>query len=160
MPILLFLIDTSASMNQRTDLGTSYLDTAKGAVELFLKLRARDPASRGDRYMLVTYDESPYCIKAGWKENHATFMSELKNLQASGLTTLGQALRSSFDLLNLNRLISGIDNYGQVKIFLREKSIFFRTIYFNYHHRWEQVNKYGWCSRRASSSFEFSSTWE
>ncbi|KAM9041336.1 integrator complex subunit 6-like isoform 10-T10 [Megaptera novaeangliae] len=113
MPILLFLIDTSASMNQRTDLGTTYLDIAKGAVELFLKLRARDPASRGDRYMLVTYDESPYCIKAGWKENHATFMSELKNLQASGLTTLGQALRSSFDLLNLNRLISGIDNYGQ-----------------------------------------------
>nr|XP_024648498.1 integrator complex subunit 6-like isoform X4 [Macaca nemestrina] len=52
-------------------------------------------------------------LQAGWKENHATFMSELKNLQASGLTTLGQALRSSFDLLNLNRLISGIDNYGQ-----------------------------------------------
>ncbi|XP_036299360.1 integrator complex subunit 6-like isoform X3 [Pipistrellus kuhlii] len=116
MPILLFLIDTSASMNQRTDLGTSYLDIAKGAVELFLKLRARDPASRGDRYMLVTYDEPPYCIKAGWKENHATFMNELKNLQASGLTTLGQALRSSFDLLNLNRLISGIDNYGQLHL--------------------------------------------
>lgn len=56
-------------------------------------------------------------FQAGWKENHATFMSELKNLQASGLTTLGQALRSSFDLLNLNRLISGIDNYGQVKNF-------------------------------------------
>ena len=33
-------------------------------------------------------------FQAGWKENHATFMSELKNLQASGLTTLGQALRS------------------------------------------------------------------
>lgn len=100
-------------MNQRTYLGTTYLDIAKGAVELFMKLRARDPASRGDRYMLVTYDEPPYCIKAGWKENHATFMNELKNLQASGLTTLGQALRSSFDLLNLNRLVSGIDNYGQ-----------------------------------------------
>lgn len=53
-------------------------------------------------------------FQAGWKENHATFMNELKNLQASGLTTLGQALRSSFDLLNLNRLVSGIDNYGQV----------------------------------------------
>lgn len=39
MPILLFLIDTSASMNQRTDLGTSYLDIAKGAVELFLKVK-------------------------------------------------------------------------------------------------------------------------
>ncbi|CAH2315176.1 Hypothetical predicted protein [Pelobates cultripes] len=105
--------NTSASMNQRTYLGTTYLDIAKGAVEIFMKLRARDPASRGDRYMLVTYDEPPYCIKAGWKENHATFMNELKNLQAVGLTTLGQALRSSFDLLNLNRLVSGIDNYGQ-----------------------------------------------
>ncbi|XP_053228963.1 integrator complex subunit 6-like isoform X2 [Podarcis raffonei] len=113
MPILLFLIDTSASMNQRTYLGTSYLDIAKGAVEVFMKVRARDPASRSDRYMLVTFDEPHYCIKAGWKENHATFMNELKNLQAAGLTTLGQALRSSFDLLNLNRLVSGIDNYGQ-----------------------------------------------
>ncbi|XP_051876891.1 integrator complex subunit 6 isoform X2 [Pristis pectinata] len=113
MPILLFLIDTSASMNQRSYLGTTYLDIAKGAVELFMKLRARDPASRGDRYMLVTFDEAPCGIKAGWKENHATFMNELKNLQATGLTTLGQALRASFDLLNLNRLVSGIDNYGQ-----------------------------------------------
>ncbi|XP_035767125.1 integrator complex subunit 6 isoform X1 [Neolamprologus brichardi] len=113
MPILLFLLDTSASMNQRTYLGTTYLDVAKGAVEVFMKLRARDPASRGDRYMLVTFDDPPYGVKAGWKENHATFMCELKNLQASGLTTLGHALRTAFDLLNLNRLISGIDNYGQ-----------------------------------------------
>uniref|UniRef100_UPI00398F1755 integrator complex subunit 6 isoform X3 n=1 Tax=Pristiophorus japonicus TaxID=55135 RepID=UPI00398F1755 len=113
MPILLFLVDTSGSMSQRTALGTTYLDIAKGAVEIFMKLRARDPASRGDRYMLVTFDEPPYGIKAGWKENHATFMNELKNLQATGLTTLGQALRTSFDLLNLNRLVSGIDNYGQ-----------------------------------------------
>ncbi|XP_055500080.1 integrator complex subunit 6 isoform X1 [Leucoraja erinacea] len=113
MPVLLFLIDTSASMSQRTYLGTTYLDIAKGAVELFMKMRARDPASRGDRYMLVTFDEAPCGIKAGWKENHATFMNELKNLQATGLTTLGQALRASFDLLNLNRLVSGIDNYGQ-----------------------------------------------
>ncbi|XP_067903169.1 integrator complex subunit 6 isoform X3 [Heterodontus francisci] len=40
-------------------------------------------------------------------------MNELKNLQATGLTALGQVLRTSFDLLNLNRLVSGIDNYGQ-----------------------------------------------
>ncbi|KAF0039644.1 hypothetical protein F2P81_007879 [Scophthalmus maximus] len=54
-----------------------------------------------------------HVFQAGWKENHATFMCELKNLQASGLTTLGHALRTAFDLLNLNRLVSGIDNYGQ-----------------------------------------------
>ncbi|XP_033866019.1 integrator complex subunit 6-like isoform X1 [Acipenser ruthenus] len=113
MPVLLFLIDTSASMNQRAHLGTTYLDIAKGAVETFMKLRSRDPASRGDRYMLVTFEEFPCGIKAGWKENHATFMHELKNLQAVGLTTVGQSLRTAFDLLNLNRLVSGIDNYGQ-----------------------------------------------
>lgn len=47
MPILLFLIDTSASMNQRSHLGTTYLDTAKGAVETFMKVptdRARPAA--------------------------------------------------------------------------------------------------------------------
>lgn len=113
MPVLLFLIDTSASMNQRSHLGTSYLDIAKGAVETFLKLRSRDPASRGDRYMLVSFEEAPAGIKAGWKDSHATFMTELRNLQAVGLTSFGQALRTAFDLLNLNRLVSGIDNYGQ-----------------------------------------------
>lgn len=39
MVLLVFLVDTSASMNQRTYLGTSYLDLAKGAVESFLKVR-------------------------------------------------------------------------------------------------------------------------
>ncbi|XP_049585156.1 integrator complex subunit 6 [Syngnathus scovelli] len=113
MPVLLFLVDTSASMNQRSHLGTTYLDIAKGAVETFMKLRGRDPASRGDRYMLVNYEDIPFGIKAGWKESHATFMTELRNLQATGLTTVGQSLRTAFDLLNLNRLVTGIDNYGQ-----------------------------------------------
>uniref|UniRef100_A0A8C1KM82 Integrator complex subunit 6 n=1 Tax=Cyprinus carpio TaxID=7962 RepID=A0A8C1KM82_CYPCA len=40
-------------------------------------------------------------------------MTELRNLQAVGLTSIGQSLRTAFDLLNLNRLVSGIDNYGQ-----------------------------------------------
>lgn len=55
-----------------------------------------------------------FVLKAGWKESHATFMTELRNLQATGLTTIGQSLRTAFDLLNLNRLVTGIDNYGQV----------------------------------------------
>lgn len=41
-------------------------------------------------------------------------MTELRNLQATGLTSIGQSLRTAFDLLNLNRLVTGIDNYGQV----------------------------------------------
>lgn len=70
---------------------------------------------------------SVFVFQAGWKENHATFMCELKNLQASGLTTLGHALRTAFDLLNLNRLVSGIDNYGQVR-FLKIYFIVFAFI--------------------------------
>lgn len=115
MTIILFLIDTSASMNQRAYLGgrPTLLDVAKGAVETFLKIRQRDPVSRGDRYMLLTFEEPPANIKAGWKENHATFMNELKNLQATGLTNLGSGLKNSFDVLNINRMQTGIDTYGQ-----------------------------------------------
>lgn len=114
MTIILFLIDTSASMNQRTYLGArpTLLDVAKDAVEKFLKARARDVASRGDRYMLLTFEDPPHNIKAGWKENHAVFMNELKHLTATGITNLGPALKHAFDLLNLNRMQSGIDMYG------------------------------------------------
>lgn len=38
MGIILFLVDTSASMNQKTYLGASYLDVAKVAIETFLKV--------------------------------------------------------------------------------------------------------------------------
>lgn len=100
-------------MGQRCYLGTRLLDVAKGAVETFIKMRSRDPGSRNDRYMLVTLDEMMFSIKAGWKETHAQLIDRLKSLQAEGLTTLGQALRTSFDLLSVNRLVSGIDTYGQ-----------------------------------------------
>jgi Mg-chelatase subunit ChlD len=38
MTVIVFLIDSSASMNQRTYLGLTLLDVAKGAVETFLKV--------------------------------------------------------------------------------------------------------------------------
>lgn len=38
MPVILFIIDNSASMNQSTYLGTSFLDLAKGAIENFIKV--------------------------------------------------------------------------------------------------------------------------
>lgn len=116
MTIILFLIDTSASMSQEAYVNgvhKSYLDVAKGAVETFLKYRQRSQDCMGDRYMLLTFEDHPNNIKAGWKENHATFMNELKNLQSNGLTTMGEALKGAFDLLNLNRMQSGIDTYGQ-----------------------------------------------
>ncbi|XP_075229465.1 integrator complex subunit 6 [Lycorma delicatula] len=115
MTIIVFLIDTSASMNQRAYLGgrPTLLDVAKGAVEHFVKVRQRSPESRGDRYMLMTFEDPPANIKAGWKENLATFMNELKNLQCYGMTMMGAALKHTFDVLNINRMQTGIDTYGQ-----------------------------------------------
>lgn len=49
----------------------------------------------------------------GWKENLATFMNELKNLQCYSMTTMGVAVKQAFDILNINRMTSGIDTYGQ-----------------------------------------------
>lgn len=116
MTIILFLVDTSASMCQKAYVNgvqKSYLDIAKAAVETFLKFRQRSQDCMGDRYMLLTFEDPPCNVKAGWKENHATFMNELKNLQSTGLTSMGEALKNAFDLLNLNRMQSGIDTYGQ-----------------------------------------------
>uniref|UniRef100_A0A182KB86 VWFA domain-containing protein n=1 Tax=Anopheles christyi TaxID=43041 RepID=A0A182KB86_9DIPT len=116
MTIIVFLVDTSASMCQRAlvnGVHKTYLDIAKGAVETFLKFRQRSQDCMGDRYMLLTFEDPPNNVKAGWKENHATFMNELKNLQSNGLTSMGEALKNAFDLLNLNRMQSGIDTYGQ-----------------------------------------------
>ncbi|XP_015367546.1 PREDICTED: integrator complex subunit 6-like, partial [Diuraphis noxia] len=65
MTIIVFLIDTSASMCQRTYMGgrPTLLDIAKGAVESFVKVRQRSSESRGDRYMLLTFEEPPANIK-------------------------------------------------------------------------------------------------
>lgn len=40
-------------------------------------------------------------------------MNELKNLECTGLTTMGSALKHAFDVLNINRMQTGIDTYGQ-----------------------------------------------
>uniref|UniRef100_A0A915E474 VWFA domain-containing protein n=1 Tax=Ditylenchus dipsaci TaxID=166011 RepID=A0A915E474_9BILA len=82
MTIIVFLVDTSPSMMQKSYLGTSYLDYARQTVEQFLKQRQRDPSYKLDRYMLMTYDQYPMNVK------------------------------SVLRFVNLNRLQTGIDNYG------------------------------------------------
>lgn len=102
-------------MNQRAFVSgrSTLLDAAKNAVDFFVKMRQKSSEARGHRYMLLTFEEFPKNIKAGWKENLQTFMNELKNLEANGMTTLGSALKQVFDTLNINRMQTGIDMYGQ-----------------------------------------------
>src|SRR4051812_42926856 len=111
---VVFVIDTSASMNQRAANGMSFLDAAKSAVERFLALRMRDAAARNDKYMLVTCAEGPACVRVGWKDSYSAFVNEVKNLRAYDLTNLGPSLRRAFDLLNVSRLTHNIDTFGLV----------------------------------------------
>ena len=55
-------------------------------------------------------------FQAGWKGvNLQMFMSELKNLDGLNLSDVGRGLKETFDLLNVNRLHTGVDNYGLVR---------------------------------------------
>jgi len=42
------------------------------------------------------------------------FMTELKNLEALSLSDVGCALKETFELLNVHRVHTNIDNYGMV----------------------------------------------
>ena len=48
MTIILFLVDTSASMNQRTYLGTTFIDVAKASVDTFMKVKLAFGEGFGD----------------------------------------------------------------------------------------------------------------
>ncbi|XP_049851801.1 integrator complex subunit 6-like [Schistocerca gregaria] len=117
--LFLFLIDTSASMNQHTACGLSLLDVAKSAVEYFFKKRACDQAVRSDTYFLVTCEEDLNAIKVGWKDSLSAnaFLQEVKNLEAYDLSDIRSALKKSFDLLNMyhlsNNSFNNKDHYAQ-----------------------------------------------
>lgn len=50
------------------------------------------------------------------------FMSELKNLDGLNLSDVGRGLKETFDLLNVNRLHTGVDNYGLVRFVIFNNS--------------------------------------
>jgi Mg-chelatase subunit ChlD len=56
MGVIVFVVDTSGSMNQRASSGVSLLDLAKGAVAQLVRLRRRD--GKNDRFLLVTFADN------------------------------------------------------------------------------------------------------
>ncbi|GBG71717.1 hypothetical protein CBR_g9128 [Chara braunii] len=111
--LVVFVVDTSASMNQRAFSGLSLLDCAKSAVEHFHKVRQRDVSSRVDRYMLVTCEEGDAALKVLDKYPFTCFLKVLKGIQARDLTNTEASMQRIFDFLHLQRLALGCDTYGQ-----------------------------------------------
>ena len=113
--IIVFVVDTSISMNQQTSAGNmTVLDCAKALIEHFLKVRARTAplAMRSDRYFLTSTADSLDALKATWRDSFGTFVSQLKTLVAKDLGDIGVALQRTFDSLNQYRLHTGMDSFG------------------------------------------------
>ncbi|VDQ07118.1 unnamed protein product, partial [Trichobilharzia regenti] len=104
MTIIVFLLDNSAAMNQRTFQGTTLLDVAKSATEVFFKL-------------------------TGWKQNVDIHLlhSALNNIKPDGQIDLSTGIQRTFRMLNINRLQLGLENYGMV--FINFHLMFFKGIY-------------------------------
>eukprot|EP00761_Pharyngomonas_kirbyi_P004161 gb/GECH01004165.1/.p1 GENE.gb/GECH01004165.1/~~gb/GECH01004165.1/.p1 ORF type:complete len:939 (+),score=200.19 gb/GECH01004165.1/:1-2817(+) len=115
--IIAFVIDTSASMNQKTAQGLTLLDIAKCGVEHFIKKRQQISSNR-DRYMLFTCeDDADRAIKSGWLDpqemrSDGPFMESLKNLKALDMSDIGTALRRTFNHLNIYRLTKKQDSFA------------------------------------------------
>ncbi|VDM95646.1 unnamed protein product [Thelazia callipaeda] len=50
--------------------------------------------------------------EAGWRESQSVFHEQLRLLKPRGLTSFGTALGSALRFINVNRLQTGIDNFG------------------------------------------------
>ncbi|VDM35001.1 unnamed protein product [Hydatigera taeniaeformis] len=128
MTIVCFIVDNSASMNQRTYQGTTLLDSAKTVVETLFKARVNK--CRTDRYFLFTLNEYPHNFRVcfafvvysrcfqltGWRQSCdlATFHAALSRINPNGTLSLGKGIAYAFKLLNLNRMQTGFETYGLI----------------------------------------------
>ncbi|KAG0034021.1 Integrator complex subunit 6 [Podila clonocystis] len=112
--IVIFLVDTSASMNQKFSNGMSALECTKSGIEHMVKhLPQVKPADKhNDKFLLVTYEEGPGCIKSSFKDPLPHLIKELKVLKAQDMSNPGMSLSTVFDLLSAYRVYHSIDTPG------------------------------------------------
>eukprot|EP00906_Rhabdomonas_costata_P027983 RCo039717 len=116
--LVVFVLDTSASMNQRLRSPClSLLDLAKMGVDHFVKARQSRQETRTDKYVMVSTDSGGGHVKVTPKDSPIDLSASLRYLTGHGYTCLGDALRSALEVLNQDRLSSGsspggLDNYG------------------------------------------------
>ncbi|KAI9331075.1 hypothetical protein BDR26DRAFT_1011089 [Obelidium mucronatum] len=115
--IYVFIVDTSASMNQVFSHGLSYLDCAKGGIEHFFQWEQRRSDRHGNKYALIDYSDPPTCFKAGLQDTIPQLLQELKRLTATDISNPGQAFNAAFDYLNAYRYQTGLETPGKGRYF-------------------------------------------
>lgn len=100
------LLDTSASMNQRTATNLSLLDIAKAGIEHMVR---RFPT--GLKFLLVT-TRNGGTVESGWQDSQEEFLVKVKNMVARDLSNLPGALRCAFDTLEQRRSNTDLESYG------------------------------------------------
>ncbi|ORY41888.1 DEAD/H box polypeptide 26B [Rhizoclosmatium globosum] len=88
--IYVFVVDTSASMNQVFSHGLSYLDCAKSGIEHFFQWEQRRSDRKGNKYVLIDYSDPPGCIKAGVHDSIPQLLLQLKTLNATDISNPGK----------------------------------------------------------------------
>uniref|UniRef100_A0A182P1K9 F-box domain-containing protein n=1 Tax=Anopheles epiroticus TaxID=199890 RepID=A0A182P1K9_9DIPT len=114
MTLVIFLIDNTPSMLQRTNIDgkyVSWLEVAKQAVKLFFA-RVVEKNIKEVRYMMLTYDAPPDHVKVGFNETYAQLVEALRTLECTGTQSVHRALQNLFELLNQERMMMGVDTYG------------------------------------------------
>ncbi|KAF9963420.1 Integrator complex subunit 6 [Mortierella alpina] len=109
--IVVFMVDSSASMNQKFSNGMSALECTKSGIEHLVKhLPHVKPADKhNDKFMLVTYEEGPGGIKSSLKDPLPHLIKELKVLKANDISNPAAALTTILDVLNAYRVYHGTD---------------------------------------------------
>lgn len=116
---LVFIIDNSISMRQRSYCGISLCEVAKNGIEFIMKQRLRSSESKGDSYHLLqsgfdvggreSYSQSMQVLSS-FKHDLAHFFFQLKNIRTHAITDLPGTLQTAYHMLNTFRFLNGADN--------------------------------------------------
>jgi hypothetical protein len=102
------VLDTSASMNQRTSSNLTLLDAAKAAIESLVR---RFPNEQKSKFLLVT-TRNGGTAETSWLDSQAMFLQKVKMATARDTGDLRSTLRCAFDLLERGRSFNDIDGFG------------------------------------------------
>eukprot|EP01134_Creolimax_fragrantissima_P005983 CFRG5983T1 len=108
---VVFLLDTSVSMNTRCRSGMTLLDVARHTIHnTVTRLTAQNLQVK---FMLMTFDADPVkALRVGLLDPPTALFEELSTIRASHMSNVGESLTNTFNMLNSNRLQSGVDNFG------------------------------------------------